>query len=349
MILEQVHRVLVQGGILIIVQPNIRLQPGRYYDDYTHKSAFSEISFCDFLESLGWNVITCEGRFLPLTMKSRVPKPGWIVRLYLSLPFRLGQGSFFLSHKRLRMTEQSYFPSIYRRSGGATVIVLLIFNCLLLEGYLRSLMVTMVDMRLQPISSGRPAILVCQVIVTFLGWIKTCLCSEEQPLQFRAFSCIYSGVVIHGLLPSFLVGIGLIWATYGLGRVLWVKKCALFAVILLTASGKFFLASHSARPDILLAFYLFLTLYLLPRLLQADGHGDISPQDSSWSVRRRSSERFFAGSNPVSFLGQLEERKHFTQNESCGDVFWRVTLRGDFLAGASYWPHGDAFSRQFAF
>ena len=96
MILERVHRVVVQGGILIVVQPNIRLEPGRYYDDYTHKSAFSEISFCDFLESLGWTIISCEGRFLPLTMKSRVPKLGWLVRLYLSLPFRPWAGQFLL-------------------------------------------------------------------------------------------------------------------------------------------------------------------------------------------------------------------------------------------------------------
>ena len=43
MILEQVHGVLVQGGILIAVQPNIRLQPGRYYDDYPQECVFRNI------------------------------------------------------------------------------------------------------------------------------------------------------------------------------------------------------------------------------------------------------------------------------------------------------------------
>ena len=96
-ILEEVHRVLKPGGKLIAIQPNIRLQPGRYYDDYTHRTPFTEVSFANFLESLGWRILDSEGRFLPFSMKTtRLPKSWWLVRLYLALPFRPFAGQFLV-------------------------------------------------------------------------------------------------------------------------------------------------------------------------------------------------------------------------------------------------------------
>ena len=99
-ILSEVERVLQPGGLFIAIQPNIRLQPGRYYDDYTHKTAFTEVSFSDFLTSMGWQVRAREGRFLPFSMKSRLPKWGWLVRLYLALPFRPWAGQFLVVAER---------------------------------------------------------------------------------------------------------------------------------------------------------------------------------------------------------------------------------------------------------
>ena len=99
-ILTEVFRVLKPGGVLIAIQPNIRLQPGRYYEDYTHKTPFTEVSFCDFLESLGWRILKCESRFLPLTMKLRIPKWRWLVRLYLALPFKPFAGQFLIVAER---------------------------------------------------------------------------------------------------------------------------------------------------------------------------------------------------------------------------------------------------------
>ena len=99
-ILTEVLRVLKPGGVLIAIQPNIRLQPGRYYDDYTHKTPFTEVSFCDFLKSLGWRILKYEGRFLPFTIKSPLPKWRWLVRLYLALPFRLFAGQFLIVAER---------------------------------------------------------------------------------------------------------------------------------------------------------------------------------------------------------------------------------------------------------
>ena len=95
-ILAQAHRVLNPRGRLIVVQPNFRLEPRRYYDDYTHRTAFTDNGFRDFLRSLGWRIVHCEPRFVPFTMKSRFPTAEWLVRLYLASPVRPLAGQFLV-------------------------------------------------------------------------------------------------------------------------------------------------------------------------------------------------------------------------------------------------------------
>ncbi len=95
-ILGEVRRVLRPGGRLVAVQPNYRLQPGRYFDDYTHVTPFTDAGFTDFLRSLGWSIVHGEPRFLPFSMQSRLPKREWLVDLYLALPWRPWAGQFLL-------------------------------------------------------------------------------------------------------------------------------------------------------------------------------------------------------------------------------------------------------------
>ncbi len=92
----EIRRVLIPGGRLIIVQPNFRLEPRRYFDDYTHKTIFTDEGFCGLLEASGFRVIRNEPRFTPFTMKSRWPKAEWMVDLYLRLPFRPLAGQFLV-------------------------------------------------------------------------------------------------------------------------------------------------------------------------------------------------------------------------------------------------------------
>jgi SAM-dependent methyltransferase len=95
-ILGEVRRILRPGGRLIVVQPNFALEPRRYFDDYTHKAIFTDVGFSDLLRSFGWTILRRERRFLPFTMKSRLPAAFPLVSLYLALPFRPLAGQFLV-------------------------------------------------------------------------------------------------------------------------------------------------------------------------------------------------------------------------------------------------------------
>ena len=70
------------------MQPNFRLRPREYFDDYTHRTIFTDRSLGDFLTASGFAVEHVERRFLPLTMKSRLSFGHALVPLYLRLPYR---------------------------------------------------------------------------------------------------------------------------------------------------------------------------------------------------------------------------------------------------------------------
>lgn len=95
-ILIEARRALRSGGRLIVIQPNFRLEPRRYFDDYTHRTAFTDNGFRDLLLALDWKIVHTEPRFVPFTMKSRLPTAKWLVRLYLSLPIRPFAGQFLV-------------------------------------------------------------------------------------------------------------------------------------------------------------------------------------------------------------------------------------------------------------
>ena len=87
-LVAHVRRVLRPNGRLVLVQPNYRLRPREYFDDYTHVTVFSDRSLADFVTAQGMRVDHVEGRFLPFTMKSRLSFGHVLVPLYLRLPYR---------------------------------------------------------------------------------------------------------------------------------------------------------------------------------------------------------------------------------------------------------------------
>ena len=85
-VLASIRSILRPGGRIIIVQPNVRLVGGRFWDFFDHTLPLTELGMQEALAVSGFRTITCKARFLPYTTKSRVPKPAWLLRLYLALP-----------------------------------------------------------------------------------------------------------------------------------------------------------------------------------------------------------------------------------------------------------------------
>jgi len=75
-------------GSLTILQPNYRYAFREYFDDYTHVAVYSHVSLTDFLTAHGWDVLEVRPRFLPLTIKSRLPVSPWLIAAYLSSPIK---------------------------------------------------------------------------------------------------------------------------------------------------------------------------------------------------------------------------------------------------------------------
>ncbi len=79
---------LSAGGVLTILQPNYRYAYREYFDDYTHITPFSHISLADFLGANGYEVTEVRPRFLPLSVKSRLPVSPWLIAAYLASPMK---------------------------------------------------------------------------------------------------------------------------------------------------------------------------------------------------------------------------------------------------------------------
>jgi SAM-dependent methyltransferase len=91
-VLDALRVKLSARGTLNILQPNYRYAYREYFDDYTHIAVYSHISLADFLTANGYQVLSVAPRFLPLTVKSRLPVSEWLIRAYLASPIKpLGQ------------------------------------------------------------------------------------------------------------------------------------------------------------------------------------------------------------------------------------------------------------------
>ncbi len=86
--LRQLKSKLVPGGTLTTLQPNYRYCATEYFDDFTHVSIWSHISLADFLAANGYEVLEVRPRFLPLTVKSRLPVWPALIGAYLASPFK---------------------------------------------------------------------------------------------------------------------------------------------------------------------------------------------------------------------------------------------------------------------
>jgi SAM-dependent methyltransferase len=100
-VLDALRPKLSARGTLNILQPNYRYASREYFDDYTHVSIYSHVSLADFLTANGYEVTQVVPRFLPLTVKSRMPVSPWLIAAYLASPIKpLGKQMFIRARPR---------------------------------------------------------------------------------------------------------------------------------------------------------------------------------------------------------------------------------------------------------
>lgn len=105
-VLSSLRRKLSPKGTLTILQPNYRYAYREYFDDYTHISVYSHTSLADFLRANGYDVLEVRPRFLPLTIKSRLPVWPFLIWLYLALPFKPAGKQMLLRARPNKHEEQ---------------------------------------------------------------------------------------------------------------------------------------------------------------------------------------------------------------------------------------------------
>lgn len=85
--LAECHRVTRPGGRMVILMPNVRYLPGRYWDYFDHHLPLTHLSVSEALEISGYDVEERVGKFLPYTVKdARFEVRPIMVRAYLRLP-----------------------------------------------------------------------------------------------------------------------------------------------------------------------------------------------------------------------------------------------------------------------
>jgi SAM-dependent methyltransferase len=101
--LVEARAVCRPGGRVVILQPNIRLVGGAYWDFLDHHTALTEKSLVEAADLAGFRQSHLITRFLPFTTKSRLPSAPALVRWYLRCPpaWRLlGKQTLYIGESR---------------------------------------------------------------------------------------------------------------------------------------------------------------------------------------------------------------------------------------------------------
>lgn len=95
-LMPRILTVLRREGKLVLIQPNYNLCKESYFNDKTHQTIFSDENIQHFLKKYGFTVEILIPGLLPFSMKSRLPKWPFLVRLYLLSSFRPGAAQMYV-------------------------------------------------------------------------------------------------------------------------------------------------------------------------------------------------------------------------------------------------------------
>lgn len=96
-VIGDIRTILKPGGRLLIIQPNFRYAYRSYFDDYTHRSVFTDVSLPNLLRSRGFAIELVQPKFLPYSMRDvQGTIPSWMVRAYLASPVKPRAGQMLV-------------------------------------------------------------------------------------------------------------------------------------------------------------------------------------------------------------------------------------------------------------
>jgi SAM-dependent methyltransferase len=105
-VVRTVARLLRPGGRFILIQPNFRYAWRSYFDDYTHRSIFTDVSLPALLRSEGFNILQVKPRFVPYSLQgTMVPVTAWLVRAYLRSPVKPAAGQMLVVAQRAQSAQ----------------------------------------------------------------------------------------------------------------------------------------------------------------------------------------------------------------------------------------------------
>jgi SAM-dependent methyltransferase len=94
--------VLRPGGRVVLIQPNFRYAFRHYFDDYTHRAVFTDVSLPALLRASGFAIDEVRPRFLPYSMReTRFAVPGWLVKAYLRSPLKPSAGQMLVVGRKV--------------------------------------------------------------------------------------------------------------------------------------------------------------------------------------------------------------------------------------------------------
>ena len=77
------------NGRFIVIQPNFRFAYRHYFDDYTHRSIFTDEALSSLMRAHGFHIERHQPKFMPYSLRgSRFPIRAWLIRAYLRSPIK---------------------------------------------------------------------------------------------------------------------------------------------------------------------------------------------------------------------------------------------------------------------